>query len=218
MALLTLTEFAELHGISNPSVYKKRGRIVTNTAGYVDTTHPINQLIAAKPPKKKIKEPEETALPYLKDVIDSLDGDEPSATVVVEKKPALGKSESAGKKKLPHTQISPEIQAQMALDREKKEIDLDVIRMKRDRMRGDVIPTDIVRQAFARIFSGLTVSMKQEIENFLIEISKKARLNANDIAELRGKLVVIINRSVDTAVDESRSSVNNIVSEYRKSA
>lgn len=97
---------------------------------------------------------------------------------------------------------------------EKTKADIQLLAMKRDKMRGLVIPTDIVRALFMQHSKSIVVSFEQGVDKMIIEIAKKAKLGRNDIAELRGKMILIVNESVDAAVKESQVSIKNLVEEY----
>lgn len=199
MALLNQPEFAALAGVSKAfiSTYKKRGIVVLGPDGFYDTKEMKNAIFLEKQAAKA--------------AVNKKASDQESSTSIADDS-GDGKQKVAAEKPV----INPALEEQYSLDREKKKTDLDLLRMKRDKMRGDVVPTDVVKQAIARIFTGMQTNLKQGNENFLNEISKRANLSRNDLAELRQELGKILNHCIDEAVDSAKKEVNHIVSEYRK--
>lgn len=213
MARLSQTEFAGECRVSTGyiSVYIKRKKVFVDENGLIDMKDERNQTFMNKCQARKAPLPTQEEQPPI--------NQEPEAvTVSDDTNPATPTQviQSAASKKPKGSDGVLKFKENLAIDTEKKAIDVDILRMKRDKLRGDVIPTDVVKQAVTRIFAGLSSSIKQGSENWLTEISKRVGLNRNQIAELRGELIKIINESMDKAVEESKSSISHIVSEYRK--
>src|SRR5262249_54495412 len=91
--------------------------------------------------------------------------------------------------------------AQERRDKIKREREL--AEAKLNRMAGRMIPTDMVIGLFREHFRSFTDAFRNGSENILTEIAQKAKLNRNDIAELRGQFVKIINNAVDEGVESS---------------
>lgn len=83
-----------------------------------------------------------------------------------------------------------------------------------NKMAGKLIPTDLVIGLFQQNFKSFIDAFKNGADALLVDIAKKARLSRNDVAELRGQLIKVINSSVDEGVDNSMRTVKNIVDEY----
>jgi hypothetical protein len=99
-------------------------------------------------------------------------------------------------------------------DLEKKEIDLQIAKVKLAKTMGDVIPTDMVKDLFAQQFKSVTTSFHQAADNFIMDIAKRAGLKRDDIADLRGKLIEMINEGIVEAQIESKKAVRVIVKDY----
>lgn len=192
------TDFAQMCRVSEAylSMNKKRGKVILNDKGLIDTLNEKNAAFLAKCQSRQ----------EAKNIPEEASGERPAKT--------------KEKKKVVAVQLDMdtyfEIEKQKkVVDLEKAKADLELKGMQVDKFRGDVIPTDIVKQALSQIFASLSTGFKQAADNWLIEIAKKVGLNRNDQAELRGQLIRIVNESIDKAVNEAKSSVANIVSEYR---
>lgn len=110
-----------------------------------------------------------------------------------------------------------------SLEREKKSIDIERARqelelseLKKQKIRGEVIPTAIVRTAFAQLFGAFSSSFKQEIENLIVEWTQIMHLNRNQQADLRKRLVKILNQGIDKGVEEAKTNIDNVVMEFRR--
>lgn len=99
-------------------------------------------------------------------------------------------------------------------DLAKKQVDTQIALLKEEKLRGIVIPTDIVKVIFAQHFKSVTSSFHQAADNLIVNISKKKELNREEVAQIRGELIEIINIAVNNSVDESKKSIVNIVAEY----
>lgn len=139
------------------------------------------------------------------------------ASGVEEKQP-----ESSGKKsKGGATKSSPPISPLHELDKRKKELESqklqqEILKLELDlsKKSGQVIPTDLVKPLFQQHFKSFTVSFHQAIDNILVEIGKRKKLSLSELAELRGRMVAVINTAVANGVESSKKSVANVVSEY----
>jgi hypothetical protein len=101
-----------------------------------------------------------------------------------------------------------------ALDIEKIQEEIEILKVKKQKLHGELIPTDLVNVVFAQHFKSVTASFQNGIENLLTELAKKRDLNRNEVGEIRGKMIQILNISINDAIDESRKSVDNIIGEY----
>lgn len=99
---------------------------------------------------------------------------------------------------------------------EKTSNEIKLQQLKIQKLQGDVIPTQLVKNLIAQHSKSITVAFRNGAENFLIDIAKKAGLNGEQSADLRGKLIKIINASVDESIKETAAGLKHIVSEYTK--
>lgn len=86
--------------------------------------------------------------------------------------------------------------------------------MKLHKLMGRYIPSDLVRSAFTQLFRSMTVTLKFELDTFILSLHKRKGLSQNDIAEIRGEMVTMMNRAINGAVDDSKKKVGEIVDEY----
>src|SRR5688572_20020918 len=193
MALYKSTEFAALCGISVDVLYVMigRGKVIRNDKKQIDSDNPINAVYLQKCKDKKKTEPTQ----------------EPEA-------PTKSDSTKAAKE--------AEYKELMAMEKETKRLAMEskrkeqtLLDAKIQKMHGQLMPTDLVKVLFAQHFREVSTSFKQGIDGILSEIGKKARLNGNQMAEIRGTMVKIINESVNKAVESSKKNVEKVVIEYQ---
>jgi hypothetical protein len=81
-------------------------------------------------------------------------------------------------------------------------------------MLGKLIPTEVTKSLFIQTIKNYTVSFKQAADKLIQEFAKRTKMNRNDIAALKGELILAINHGSENAVLESKKGVDNIVREY----
>jgi hypothetical protein len=204
MAEYSRKEFFELCGISkgNLAVNIKRGKVVLNANNKIDTNvkkYPMNVDFMEKRLNGPIKSESKPKTVATKKEI--------KPVVLVSDESELEREERVREKYNVETRIKN-------ADLEKKEIDLQIAKVKLAKTMGDVIPTDMVKDLFAQQFKSVTTSFHQAADNFIMDIAKRAGLKRDDIADLRGKLIEMINEGIVEAQIESKKAVRVIVKDY----
>jgi hypothetical protein len=209
MAKFKKREFYELCGVTKSYFYQyiKRGKIFAGSDGLIDTELPMNAEFMATRVLNKKNVPA------------------PPVVSVVEQPPTKAQTkiqlnEIARKEKM-EDKFEEQATHKFNLDRQIKEADLEakeqtieLNRLKIAKMSGEVIPTQLVIDVFAQHFKGITVSMHQGCDNFLMTIAKVSGMKKADLARMRGELIEIVNEAVRDGVQDSKDSVKNIVGEY----
>lgn len=97
---------------------------------------------------------------------------------------------------------------------EKDTAEAQLARMKLEKASGEVIPTDLVKSLFTHHAKSITVEFHNAAGNLVMEISKIKSLTPEEIAKLRGQLIIIINKAADDAVKNTTAGIKNIQNEY----
>ena len=92
--------------------------------------------------------------------------------------------------------------------------DIEIAKLKREKMSGELIPTDLVKVLFASHFKSVTTTFHQAIENLISTISKRNNLDREQVAKIRGELTKIINDAIESSLSLSGKELGNIVDEY----
>lgn len=204
--MLNRTEFGRICGLGKNSrnavaSYIKRGQLV-EVDGLLDPKDKLNALFLIR---HGVTDP---------------------TTVVVR-----GDAPKRGAKKKAVMKIAPLTAAETAsvkratdrfsLDTKKKEADIRRIErettiqdIRLGKLMGQLLPTDLIRTFIAQLFKGQQLANKNAIDQLVTSITKKAKLNRNDMAEIRTDLTTILNRSVQDAITETRKQVDSIVQEF----
>ena len=101
------------------------------------------------------------------------------------------------------------------LDIEKKVIEIKLKKLDHQKKLGELVPTELVRTLFVQHSKSIMSAFHDEADNFLMEISKEAGLTREQLAKMRGKLVLKINQGIENSLKESKKSLHAIVEEYR---
>lgn len=206
MALHSKKDFAALCGMSTKAlavyINPKRGKVIMS-GDYIDDSHPVNKDFlekrkgSAEPPAPKLNmmRPD----PGLIDIPNTGDEDDDSGIG----EDGEGESGYHLDRKLLKKKIG------------KLEVDTRLQELKEEKMRGDLIPVDLVKNLFRAHTQSIVTSMKDGIEELLISFSVEARLKGEQLAGLRGKMVVILNNGVDKSVIITQKNMRSIVDQVK---
>lgn len=205
MALYTRKEFFEKCGVTKGylNVYIGRGNVVL-TGKMIDDKIPKNAyFLQSCLDKKAVK-----------------NGKEPGKKII--KLPKLATAEivdeaqkDQGKELDEHTLSKYSLELQKKeLDIIKAEEDIEIAKIKRAKMAGEVIPTDLVLLLFASHFKNVTTSFHQATEILITAIAKENNLDRKQIANIRGQLIEIINKAIEDGLISSKNELKNLVTEY----
>lgn len=204
MALHLKADFAKLCGLTtgNLTNYIKRGKVLMS-GDYVDDSVPINKDFLEKrkgsvpPPAPKLHmirpDPGPVEIPNTgEDDDDSGFGED-----------GEGESGYLLDRKLLKKKIG------------KLEVDTRLQELKEEKMRGELIPVDLVKNLFRTHTQSIVTSMKDGIDELLINFSVEARLRGDQVAGLRGKIVGILNNGVDKSVVITQKNMRSIVNQVK---
>jgi len=198
MPIFSRIEYANECGVSKAyiSVNVKRHKVVLDENGMVNTANPFNADFLEK---RKNVVPKEIKV-----------------------------STNKQKKKLPKKVVVHEDQAisevdlaRYNLERHAKELDIKIKEqkvvendLKIAKLRGDVIPADLVNIVFAQHFRNVTTSFHNAADNFIAVIVAKLEGKKDEVAFIRGELIGVVNEAVKDSIAESKLSIKNIANEY----
>lgn len=209
MALYKQGEFAQKCGIEQAylTMYRKRGKVVLTDDGMVDEGNATNALFMQKCLTRPPKEPKVKS----EGTIKSTDGKQvkdkkASKARITEKKSTSADTKADERFDLETTKKKIEI--------EKLQREATLAEMEHEKRIGKLLPTAPVQNLFIQIIKSYTISFKQAADKILMDFAKRAKMNRNDIAQMKGELIAAINKASDDGLAESKKSVGNIISEY----
>ena len=97
-------------------------------------------------------------------------------------------------------------------DLDKKLLDAERVRLVNAKMRGENVPTLMVKNLIAQLSKSFISNYKEAADRLLIEISHRKKLTIAEEAEMKGLLVKIINESHDRAINEADKQLETIIS------
>lgn len=211
MPLFSKKDFAELcfTNTSDLSNYIRRGHVVYDEEKEtIDSSDAKNAAFIVKRKQLQIQKTAKSV------VIPGADADELNSRTAKKKTEVTPKFDFPPEM-LHSVKVSAETDTKIkAATLEKTENEIRLQQMKIEKQKGELIPTQLVKDLIAQHSKSITVSFRNGAENFLMDITKKAGLTIEQVAELRGKLVEIINIAVNDSIDTSISGLENIVEEY----
>jgi len=211
MAFHTRKQFADAAGKKAASVTMavKRRQIIMS-GDFIDDTIEKNKKLLER---WQQQEAAKIAKPVIVDVPD----------VVIEepklKAPTgIREPKEEPKPKAPKGIKAPKETSIHGLDEIKKqaEIDLKIAQIERtnlqnQKLRGDSIPTEMVKSTISILGHSFQSSYKNGAEAFILEFCHRLRVSAKIEAEMKGKLIDLINKSHGNAITEAKKSIESIV-------
>lgn len=92
--------------------------------------------------------------------------------------------------------------------------DYEIAKIKKEKMKGEVIPVELIKNLFQAHTQSIVSAQKDGIEDLLIQISAESRMKGDQLARLRGKMVAILNTGVEKSVNATKRNLKAIVSAY----
>jgi hypothetical protein len=216
MALHRRKKFAELCGVSQPYLnnYIKRGKVILS-GDYVDDEIPQNiDFYKSRKPKN------ESGSLLEGNIIEKLIKQAEQELSLIEPKKEGGNQHT---KKIPEVK-QPEnkesgglynIDVKLKLQQlSKLEVDTRIQELKEKKLIGDVIPTDLVKVVFVQHSQSILTEFKNSVDDIITILAKSKGMNVNEIAEIRGSLVKVVNVAVDKAIGATKNNLQNIIDEF----
>lgn len=210
MAFYKQSEFAKLTGKSPGyiSQYISRGKII-KSGKFIDSN---------------VRENADFMLKW-----GAKDGDPPVAKPAEEKKksaaPVITIAAPVRTKQPPDISSEPpaaDSGGQYQMDLNKKEADLEykeaqtrILMLKEAQLRGEQIPTELVKDMISLLSKSIISSYKESADAILIDISHRTKMSSENTAALKGKLITAINTAHDKAISEAIKRVKTIEDELK---
>jgi hypothetical protein len=194
MSIHSKKEFAELCNMKTNelSVYIKRLKVIEGPNETIDDNVDKNRAFLEKRRKKQtLSEPKQLRVIEFKEKTTS----EPEET-------STGQSYTESERQLKY------------LDTIKRQKEIEKLDIEIAKKRGEVVPSELIKPVFLQHNQSILTEFKNGIDEILRVFAKKSSLSVNQIAELKGEMVDIINRSVNKAIVTSENSVEVIISEH----
>lgn len=206
MPLYTRKDFAAKCGVpvANVNVYVGRKKI-TLTGKLIDDSLPENDYFYQNCLRNKGTD----QIEEVKDV--------PDAEPVMPAHNNFTKTSTFSQKETKKVESSAHFQLDHKLKQaelEKKEVDTRIAKLKEDKLKGRVLPTDLFKMVFSQHTKSIIHEFNNSVDKMLVRIVKKKNLTNEESAEIRKELIDEINRAVDASVDESKKTLKALLEEH----
>lgn len=96
----------------------------------------------------------------------------------------------------------------------KTHVETRIALIKEEKMRGEVIPTELVRILFAQHSKNIIVEFENSLDKVLTILAKEIGMNNEAISKYRGIIKKEINIAVDDTTDKTKEDIINIINEF----
>ena len=202
MGLHTRKQFADLIGMAfdkngraNIAKWAKRQNIVMS-GDLIDDTLEVNRNWILRQQTKSNPEPLEN-VPVFNEVI------------IKQKRQAQYKDPDSSA--LEGFALSEELKKHQI---EKLKVDTRIQELKEEKIRGEVVPIDLIKQVFITHNQSILTANKDFIDSLLLDFQAETRLSSEQSAKLRGKIVQGLNTNVNRAVDATKRNMSSIIEQH----
>lgn len=192
MAQYSKKEFAGMCSMpsKNLATYIGRGAVIVNDQGKIDTDIMMNRDFLRKREEKHGKKTPETVI-------------EPRPH-----KPASVKLNAVDADKEIIYERKKEYEARRV---DKIEVETKLKELELQNKMGRLIDTDLVRTIIIQLGKSFITNYKDGANNFLMEIAHRKKMSPDELADLRGVQVKLINRFHDAAVNDAIKQLEMVI-------
>lgn len=101
-----------------------------------------------------------------------------------------------------------------ALRADKLVEETELLRMRKEKLRGELLPIDLVTPVFVLFSKAMQTAFSDELEDIVREVSHAAKMSKQQTADLRKRVVDVINSATDKGVGEAKKGVRRLTLEY----
>ncbi|KKN59967.1 hypothetical protein LCGC14_0537170, partial [marine sediment metagenome] len=96
----------------------------------------------------------------------------------------------------------------------KKQVDTRIALIKEEKMRGEVLPTEMVKILFAQHSKNIIAEFENSLDKVLTILAKEVGMNNKAISKYRGIIKKEINIAVDSTIDKTKEDIVNMIEEF----
>lgn len=200
MAIYSKKEFADLCRIEtkNLSNYITRKNVIVNSSGFIDTSIDKNMAFLEKRRAKSSSIPSADIVVKnkKKNKPEDFDADE------TEYVSGPGQTYTESERKLKY------------LDTVKREAEIEKLKIDIAKKKGEVIPSELIAPCILQHNQSIVTEFKNTADEIIRIIAKKKSLSVNEMAEIKGDLVICINTSIQKATTLTSKNIENIISDF----
>ena len=199
MAIVSLTEFAEMIGMSYDTVKKnaQRGKIIKGTDGKIDTDNAVNRLFLDKKKAQNINKPNPVVA----------QNDVSKTKKPVERPTGL----TAQQKQYADIDLRTKIAAA-----ETKEREAELKRLQLEKLAGNLLPVDQVEKIIVVNVQAILKNFRSERDNMALVMVERFGGNRKDLVEITTALDKIMDVVISKAEKDANYELDIAVSQYQE--
>jgi uncharacterized protein (DUF885 family) len=118
---------------------------------------------------------------------------------------------------MPADPYTESMRLQKKLDAEKRQMEIEIMQLKADKMRGEVVPSNLIRPVIMQHNQHLVNDFKNAGDEMIRLMAKLKGFSGAETAKLKGDLINIINDSIKKATNSTLKSIQGIVDLHSES-
>lgn len=103
---------------------------------------------------------------------------------------------------------------QKRLDIEKRREEIRQLKLKNEKLEGELIPAELVKDIFRYNSKAMTTAFSQALENYLIVLGSEVKMNSSQMAKMRKQIVTTTNEAITEGVKLSLKQITELVNEF----
>lgn len=104
--------------------------------------------------------------------------------------------------------------AKKKADIEKVHGEIRLQKLKEAKLRGEMVPIDLMRTTLEVHTRSIVTAMKDGMEDLLLQVSSEFRGSSEQLSRLRGIVITILNAQVDKSVEATKKQLRVLANDY----
>lgn len=108
-----------------------------------------------------------------------------------------------------------------SLETQKKKLDIQktaeevkILRIKEQKLRGELFPTELFKILIAQFSKGMVTEFENSMDKILLRIAHRAKLSNKEMSEMRGVVKKEINNAVSENITLTNKAIKDMVGEF----
>ncbi|HXP52159.1 MAG TPA: hypothetical protein VN922_19540 [Bacteroidia bacterium] len=209
MAEVSKKEFSQQCGFATNqlSVFISRKKVIVKENGLIDTEEPANVAFLLK---QKARDKSDKNVTNSKDVERQQEISKTQSSTPID----LNRSPKKPKRKTSDSEFFELETQQKELAIQKATEEIELLRIRREKLNGELIPTDLVKIIFSQHTKSILVEFNNSIDKVLTVFKQSAQLSKADEIRIRKQLLDELNLSSKKSLDESKKNIYAIINQF----
>ena len=108
-----------------------------------------------------------------------------------------------------------DVDEQKALaDLELKQQQIELLKIKRQKLEGELLPTDLVTHVFVRQAKTITTEFHNALNGYVAILKSRYKLSNEDVAKMRGEITKLTNKAIEDSTRTGLDEIETIVDDF----